>query len=925
MAVLNERQEQVLEAELKALHALQRAAAPMLKTAAAEQRQAQRQGIATLRAVPGVAVFKQIAEGRISQMRVRDLQPNTYLVAMRKAAKASEEALARQDYVTASAHKQAEALNLQMYLLATKAKAAADKQVAYLKTFSKKSIRERLGKTDYLTPIDAILSRVDLINVPLRQLDWVAEMQAFLEKKAEEKVPIFLPPELAKLTLKKNYKEMTVDELTGINDAVKHLDHMSRHQDRLLKAIDKLEFDELKAKLIESARERGKGELLEFDDSPQDVVAKTAGNLVALHRKPSFFIRLLDGFKDNGFWHRNVLRPMNEAANRETSMKTEASEKMRAAFARYMSLGQTLKMKASKATLGMIQTEFFRKVFVPELKTSTYSGNASKANLLMIALNLGNEGNKQRLLDGYGWDEAQVMKALDKHLTRDDWAFVEEIWSLINGYWPEIAAMHKRVYGVEPGKVDGIPVRTKYGVIQGAYFPIKYDSKKGTSQFFKNTEEAAAALMSGEAFMAQTKSGHREARVSAVKGQPISLDIDVIAIHLNNVIHDLTHFEAVTDVNRILRDGDIKREIISNYGEQTLDQLNSWLQDSAAGDRVYMNTLERGLLWMRTGVSVASLGLNLLTAALQTTGYLQSIVRLRPEWAWAGLKSFYSHPFKMSEEILGKSEFMRNRSRTLTQEINEALNTIKGGTKTTAAMFALISKMQATVDFPTWQGAYLKAIDSGMKEPDAVSTADQAVRDTQMGGQTGDIAGIMRGNGMAKLFTVFMSYMNTTFNLASETYSKTDFTKPREIGLFIGDMLLLYTLPAALGMMIRDMMTPGDDDDDDKTLAEKILREQASMMLGQFVGLRELSGMVQGYGMYQGPAGTRIFGDSVALAVQIGQGDVDQAFLRSANRVGGIVFHYPALQVDRTVRGVVALAEGETDNPLALVAGPPRN
>jgi hypothetical protein len=928
-AALNDRQEQVLEAELKAINRLQRTAAPMLKTAAREQAEAQRQGVATLRGVPGLAVFKQIAEGRISAMKVRDLKPQVYLVAMRKAGKMAEEALAKKDYVTAAVHKQSQMLNLQLYLGAVKARAEADKQAKYARSFTRPTIRQRLGKTAYLDQIDQILERFEFKQISLKEVDNRKSLQEFVEYlKASGQVATIeaFDPRVVDQAYKKSYKDMTVDELTAVTDALKLIDGASRHKNRMLKAIDKLEFDELKAKLIESAQEKGNqaGLLDPEGGNPQNVAGQAVSAFVALHRKPSYFIRLLDGFKENGYWHRNLLRILNDASNRETTLKSETSEKLNAILAPYQTLSQKLGMKASKATFGKVQTDFFRKIYAPELKTRRYSGNVSKANLLMIALNLGNEGNKQRLLDGFGWDEAKVMQVLDRHLTREDWAAVEETWKLINSFWPEISAMHQRVFGVAPQKVEGIPVKTKYGVIQGAYFPIKYDQKRGTSQFFMSNENAADQMMAGGGFMAQTKSGHRQARAEGpIKGQQISLDIDNIAIHLNNVIHDLTHYEAVMDVNRILRDGDIKSELERLYGPEVNAQLKKWVDDAAGGDRVIMTQAERTLLWFRTGVSIASLGFNIATAAIQTTGYSQSIVRLRPAWAWAGFKAFYSNPIEMSKEILGKSEFMRNRGKTLTLEINDALNTIKGGSKMTAAAFALIGKMQQTVDFPTWQGAYLKAQAAGMNEADTISTADQAVRDTQMGGQVGDTSAIMRSNGMVRMLTVFMSYMNTTFNLASESFNRTDFTKPREIGLFVGDMLLLYTIPSVLGMMIKDALTPGDDDDDD--FLTRSLRDQASMVLGQFIGLRELSGWVQGYGQYQGPAGFRIFGDTIKFATQISQGEVDQPFLRSANQVGGILFHYPALQVDRTVRGMVAIAEGETDNPLALVAGPPRN
>ena len=44
---------------------------------------------------------------------------------------------------------------------------------------------------------------------------------------------------------------------------------------------------------------------------------------------------------------------------------------------------------------------------------------------------------------------------------------------------------------------------------------------------------------------------------------------------------------------------------------------------------------------------------------------------------------------------------------------------------------------------------------------------------------------------------------------------------------------------------------------------------------------------------------------------------------KAANNTAGVLFHYPAGQVNRTVEGTAALLEGRTDNPLAVIAGPP--
>lgn len=924
IAVLEGGQEKILEAELKALNALQRKVAPMMRTAAIEARESQRQGLATLRAVPGAQVFKQIAQGRVGQMRVRDLQPNTYLVAMRKAGKASETSLAKQDYVTAAVHKQAQMLNLQMYLETTKARTEAKKKVDYVNSFKRPNIRKRLGKTEYLEAIDSILERFDFsTSRSLREIDWGAEMRGFVEQQKEQNIDVHLPPELFDVTFKKSYKEMTTDELSGVHDAVRHLDHLSRSRDKLLKILDARRFDEFVEAMTETIEKNRPPKLIDIETRlPQTRISHLFRSYLAMHRKASSYVRVFDGHQDGGISWRALVRPFNDAADTEATMRHEAALKLDELFKPLAKRFSWVKTKASVSTMGGYEGGMYQKKFYPELKTSRFNGNLSHAGKLSLALNWGNEGNRQRVLDGYGWKEDSVQKVLDT-LTREDWAFVEGVWRFIDTYWPQIAALSKRVDGIEPERVKGVPVRTPFGIIEGGYYPIVRNADTSQMGFRESAQEAADAAMRGIAFRSQTKHGHREARAAKVVGQPIDLSLNVIFKHVNDVIHDLTHYEAIVDAKRVLKDSRVADTIRRSYSPEVYNELDAFVNDVATGDVQARTAMEQIFNHLRVGVSIAGMGLNMMTAAIQVTGFTQSVVRLRPYWAWAGLKAFYADPFKQGKAILEKSALMRQRSSTMLREINEIRNTVEGGNgRITGAYFYLIAKMQQTVDFPTWMGQYLKSIDQGMTEDMAVATADQAVLDAQMGGQTKDLSRIMRGTPYLKLFTNFYSYFNATMNLTAESINRTDFTKPKDVGAFLGDMLLLYTAPAVMGAVIRSLLTPGEDGDD---LMDRIVDEQLSFFFAPLVGVRELGSIVGGFYGYQGPAGTRFFAEAGKLAKQIQQGELDEPFWKAANQTAGILFHYPAGQVQRTVAGMIALAEGETDNPLALVSGPPKD
>jgi hypothetical protein len=275
--------------------------------------------------------------------------------------------------------------------------------------------------------------------------------------------------------------------------------------------------------------------------------------------------------------------------------------------------------------------------------------------------------------------------------------------------------------------------------------------------------------------------------------------------------------------------------------------------------------------------------------------------------------------------IYERSELMRLRSKTQMREINEIRNSLKLRGQLSFiedSYFALITMGQKIADIPTWLGAYEKALaETTTDEVRAAELADQAVLDAQGGGQVKDLAQIQRGGPLKKLWTNFYSYFNTTFNLTADSIGRTNFKSPGEVGLLAVDMLMLYTVPALLGLLLRESLKGGGGDDDKELLA-KMASEQMSYLMGTMVGVREISSAIQGFHGYQGPAGARFFSELGGLAKQVQQGEADEAFWRSLNKTGGILFHYPATQLEKTLRGFVAVQDGRTRNPAAIITGP---
>jgi hypothetical protein len=107
---------------------------------------------------------------------------------------------------------------------------------------------------------------------------------------------------------------------------------------------------------------------------------------------------------------------------------------------------------------------------------------------------------------------------------------------------------------------------------------------------------------------------------------------------------------------------------------------------------------------------------------------------------------------------------------------------------------------------------------------------------------------------------------------------------------------------------------------------QALAAEQLSFLFGLFIGVREFSFLgKQALGEhafpYTGPAGLRMIPDVQKLGTQAMQGEFDAAFAKSFVSVLGDLTGLPAVQINRTITGVKAMAEGKTVNPLALAFG----
>ncbi len=855
---------------------------------------------------------REYANALISRLKVRDIKPGQYASAEVRAAKAAEKASKAGDLNVAAAEKRNQLIQNYATRAAYDAQEEVDKGLRYLKKFEGDI---KTLDADYADQIGNLLERFDLRKGQSNKaVDKRTALAEWIKAQREAGLEPDIPPELENEAFRASYKNLTVEEFRGLVDTVRQIEHLGRLKHKLLTAADHRAYEAVRDEIAASIHEHAQGREADTRTPTTNMGRALQGlkRFWASHIKAATWARVMDGGKDGGPVWEYFVRSANERGDQETTMRAEATAKLSEILAPVFKLGRM----GGKG-------QFF----------PTINRSLNREARLAIALNIGNDGNLQRLLGGEGWTMAQLAPVLQS-LTAQEWQAVQAVWDHFEGYRPQIAAKERRVYGKEPEWVAPRPfaVTTADGTtvqMRGGYYPIKYDPAASQRAEEHADAEGAKRQLQGAYTTATTRRSFTKSRVEEVQGRPLLYTLSGLYSGVNDVIHDLTWHEWLIDANRLLRSHTIDAAIREHYGPEAKQQFKTWVQDVAEGDKAAANAGEMALGRLRQGISASGLGFNVMSAAIQITGFNQSIVRVGVPWIGRGIAKYLGNPVGLTRTVNEMSSFMENRARTRFRELNELRNQVQDQSAFNEFVgryaYFMMMRVQQVVDVPTWWGAYEKAIAAGNEETRAIALADQAVIDAQGGGQTKDLSAIERGGPALRLFTVFYSFMNTALNLGvAQTMGA---NTPKKRAKLAVDYLMLYTVPAVLGYSLKAALTPGDSGDDEwDEIARKLLAEQLGYLMGLMVVVREfgeVAKIVSGnpsFG-YQGPAGIRGISDAQKFAQQAQQGEFDDAFRKSAVNLLGDFTGLPAAQINRTVTGTKALAEGKTENPAAIAFG----
>jgi len=764
-------------------------------------------------------------ESAVASMHPDKLNVGRYFRLEQKAIRDAFRAMEKGDYEAAAGFKEQQLVNHQMAITVMKEKAAIDKISKKLRGLEKKPPKGL--PIEYLDQLDALFARVSMKRLSDKKLSEIKKLSAWISGQEDESLVAAIPERLRQESYKTNVKDMTVQELHEFANAVANIIHLGRLKGKLLtsKTARDLEatVDMLVASKEKAIGEKGKPKRPLHPAKGQQL-KDWLGAFNAWHLKIEFLCRVLDDFKDTGPWQEYIHQVFVDADQTETLLKEQAYGKLREILSVY-SDDEWHDLQHRRRHFAAIGQEL------------------TKEDVLTLALNMGAKENRERVLNPkgtWGWTERQVWEVLDI-LDERDWQVVQDIWDHLETFWPAIEQLHVETAGFRPGKKEVLPVKTKYGVLRGGYYPIAYDSNQSFKAAQLSDKKLHESFNKGYSAFGHTNQGHTKEAVETT-GLPLRLGFNVLNRHLADMLHDLAFRKAVIDIGKILRHDRVRDAVIDAFGLDGYRQFVSWHKAVASTRRDLFDPFAAAIKKARYGATIVAMGFKASVIVAQFLGYFTSAHLVGTGQMVISLVDFMSNPQDMWNDTLSKSDFMRHRKEGFDRDAKDALERMIGRDglvrKVNVAALHAIGWADMMVSVPTWQAAYTKALSEGISGDRAVAYADGMVRKSQGSGHTYSLAAVQRGDQFGefqKLFTMYYSFFSVLYNLmySEVKYAQLKGVQPMKVA---AAAFYLVIAPALLG----ELMTMRGPDDDEDPLTWAAL-EMLGYIASPVVGVRDIS------------------------------------------------------------------------------------
>ena len=815
----------------------------------------------------------------ISGTKVGAIRAHVYMRQMQKFGRLAFERMEKNDPIGAYDAKFNQLLNLMQYREARDATKEAQTIQRFMERLRKPAAREVIGKagmleegsdTYYLDAVDGILNSITTSKASQKQLAKNDKLRAWVQERMAAGDPIAVPESILARAHTTHISELTMLELREIKDTLANLERLARLKTTIKTLRARRDFDEVKAELLETlfVNFESKGTHRKSARSFGDGLREAGEAVDAWLLRPETQQLFIDGGDPNGPWATHIFQVMAQAEADERDIMSGVD-------------GEPGVVRKLVDAFENLTPKQLRRLEQDEVYIESLGVKFTRHRMLMVAANAGSDSNLQRVIDGgqrdapgpnvnsrgflIGWNEKAVQEILG-HLSREDWAMVQGIWGTLESIWPKIAKMERELTDVVPEKIpprtwvqtlpDGNTLR-----INGGYFPLNYETatipQKGD---FDN--KSLATLYNHRATRAMTMTGHlikREARFD----RPVDISsMNVIARHLVDAVHDLTHREAVLSVHRLLRDDDIWFSLQDRIGKQKAQEMVLWIERIATNSNgTAKNHIERYAGRFRMNATIAIMGFKTSIWAQNIANYFNALEVVRPNHLVRAMFDFMTDYKSKLALVLNLSGEMRHRFESFDRDVRNNLMDLqlthhnRLRKRVSEMAFYLMQKTDAMVAYPMWLGMYrqetLRYMGEGKTEARAkelaVQSANSAVRLGLGSGSIKDIAPVQAGGEWLKWGTMFYSWFSMTYSknrhLGRDTGKASKaglLLSPRVIAGLLGRYLALVAGPAILSEILS-----GRGPDDDEDWATWALVKTTVYPFMGIPGVRDAAGMLE--------------------------------------------------------------------------------
>lgn len=700
---------------------------------------------------PNRRELKAIAQALLAEKTARQIRPNEYLVAERKAARAAAQAAAAGRYADALQAKRQQALNAVLFAEARAVQQEVESKVGYIRRQMTPQARERLGKAgaDYLEAMDTIADTYEFRDVSGRAVARRQSLRQWVEaRQADDDLTAVSDALLARVEAESvtNYADLPITEFRELHDAVTNIARLAKLKNKLLSNKDQRDWESAQAELAGAIRGAiAEGKPLPLSDADLTAMQKVGATYTGLMDwvlRPETVVEWLDG-GETGPWHDFLWNQAEAAQQQRIELRNRVGGM----------LEQTM-----KALTPAQRADLNRLVYVPSLGRSL-----SKNTIVAVALNMGNAGNRDKLMrGGFIGKNAEVVQFTPQniaemlgHLTPADAQMVQGIWDAVNSLWPDIVEQQRRLSGVAPEQVEPMPLIFTAAdgsmvSLRGGYYPAVYDPRAGAGGV-KQARAAEEQIMGGTFSRAMTSKGHTKERTEYAA--PMLLDYHrVLSRHLNDVITDVSHRGYVKQALRVLEDQELKNLIQQRLSEGAYHALYGSVKNAVRGASVSepgSGSVEKLGDAVLTNTAVAALGFRLpLVFANTVVAPIQAAARVDPKYLATGYAAYYRSPGKMTEMIHSLSPFMEERANSLDSSYQVVLGKLSGKRGIRAAAMKMAMEVHRwtvpLAERAIWLGRYQQAQAQGVSIDEAVRLADKSIRTTQQAGAPKDLSAAER-------------------------------------------------------------------------------------------------------------------------------------------------------------------------------------